>query len=249
LDGGRPLGGEESFTLATRPGEDLVLVTRLHPVNVGQFDVYIGDTRIATRVIPQLPGGWLEVPTLIPAEYIDSTQTRVRIVPGAHYQPYHHWAYQGHYTPDRLPETPLTRFQDGAIVLAAADLQLHGDQLAVTLRWATDGSANGDYKIFVHVLDAADRIAAQADSRPGRDALPPGNWLMGSFQDVFALNLSDAPSGRYTVAIGLYDPYDLVTFERLTPAGGDDQRRFIIGEFMIDQSESADNAAGLNADG
>ena len=86
----------------------------------------------------------------------------------------------------------------------------------IGLYWQTDGTAQGDYKIFIHILDADGGNVAQADVRPGQGALPPGNWLPGGFRDTISVNLSAIPEGHYRVVMGLYDP---VTQDRLQPTG------------------------------
>ncbi len=238
MDGGRRINGEESFTLKTKPGQDLILVTRLHPGDAGTFDVYANDQKVATRVIPSLPGSWLEVPTLIPAALVTDA-TRIRIEPhvSGDYMPYYHWAYQGTYQPVTFPGDPLATFENGAIQLKAAGLTQDTAEsgeptLNVSLAWQTDGSAQGDYKIFVHVLAADGSTVTQADTRPGQGVLPPGNWLPGGFRDTIRITLSNVPPGHYRVLMGLYDP---VSLERLEPlgAGADQDRRLFIGEIEV----------------
>ncbi len=214
MDGGRLINGEESFTLKLTPGKDLILVTRLHPASAGTFDVFANNQLIGTRVIPSLPGSWLEVPTLIPAKIVTAA-TRIRIVPhvSGDYMPYYHWAYQGNYQP-LIDYEPLARFQSGAIeyhgAFLSVDQQAH--ILTVDVGWNTRTGAQGDYKIFVHVVDADGNNVAQADVRPGGGALPPGNWLPGGFRDKINIDLSQVAPGSYRVMMGLYDS---VTGERL----------------------------------
>ena len=225
MDGGRRISGEESFTLDTQPGEDLILVTRLHPAHGGMLDVYADDTFIATRVVPELAGGWLEIASLIPGAQVGEA-VAIRIAPQltGDYMPYHHWAYQGAYTAEAPSTAGLAAYQDGAITLQemTTSIEVRDDGtrwLEIRPQWATDGRARGDYKVFVHVLDGArSAILAQGDSRPGRGALPPGNWLPGAFRDTISLNISDLTPGTYPIALGLYDP---LTDERLTPTALD----------------------------
>ncbi len=208
MDGGRRINGEESFTLTTQPQQDLILVTRLHPAAAGTFDVYANDQLIATRVIPELPGSWYEVPTLIPAALI-TAETRIRIVPhvDGDYMPYQHWAYQGDYQPAALEHEPVATFQDGAIQLVDAGLSVvEGRSVVLSLIWRTDGDAQGDYKIFVHVLNEDGQIVAQADDRPGNGNLPPGNWIAGTIRDTMVIPLPEVAQGEYRVEAGLYDP-------------------------------------------
>jgi len=235
MDGGRRINGEETFTLDTQAGQDLILVTRLHPANVGSYAVYVNDTLIAERVIPSLPGAWLEVPTLIPAEFV-TEQTVIRIVPltaGNSYMPYTHWAYQGDYAPQTFDESPVTSFQDGAIVLQSVETELTDRRLDLTLTWAQPADTplpKGDYKLFVHVVDQDGNIVAQADTRPGSGALPPGNLLPGAFTDALTIDLTEAANGDYQLMIGLYDP---ITNERLMPLNGDEYGRFLLGTIEL----------------
>ena len=234
MDGTRRLNGEESFTIPSAAGQDVVLVTRLHPASAGEFDVYANGALIATRVVPALPGGWLEVPTLIPQT---AANARIRIVPrgDGDYLPSMHWVYQGRYLPPENDSAAYATFQDGSIELRAPAIswsvrESGARQHEISWFWATDGRARGDFKIFLHLLDESGNIAAQADVRPGLGALPPGNWLPGVFRDTITIDSTNLPPGRYRVMMGLYQPD---TFERLAVTGGDEQNRLYIGDVVI----------------
>ena len=236
IDGGRLINGEESFTLEARPNADLILVTRVHPAAAGTFDVYANDTRVATRVIPALPGAWLEIPTLIPASLV-TENTRIRIVPNVagDYMPYYHWAYQGEgYQPPAFEGEPLAVFQSDAVQLISADLTTEAAEsgetlLHIALHWQIGGNAQGDAKIFVHVLAADGSIVAQVDDRSGRGGLPPGNWLPGSLTDTLTVPV---PAGSFQVVMGLYDP---VTQDRIGAqgAGVEADNRVLLGEIEV----------------
>lgn len=239
MDGGRRINGDERFTLNARAGQDLVLVTRLHPANSGNFDVFANDILIDNRIVPAIPGGWLEVATLIPGELV-TEKTRIHIVPrsaGNFYMPYQHWAFQGNpYAATELSGDPISTFQNGAIGVYdyGSTIETHDDgtqSLVVSWLWETDGSAQGDYKIFVHVLDADGANAAQADIRPGSGTLPPGNWLPGSFRETITIDISELPPGTYQIALGLYDA---VSGETLMPTGGDEFGRLMVDSIVIE---------------
>ncbi|MBL8145696.1 MAG: hypothetical protein JNL34_04850 [Anaerolineae bacterium] len=244
VDGGRRMSGEEHFTLDTEPGRDLVLITRLHPGSPGQLGVYANGERIATRVVPNLPGGWLEVPVLIAGEKVgDSVEIRiVPETPGMIYQPYLHWAYQGNdYQTAEAPETPVAVWQDGAIQLGTPLLSWSLTEdgrtlLDVRLPWWTDGAASGDFAVFVHVLSADGEILTQADQRPGGGGRPPGNWLEGGFSDTITLDLTGIELDESQLALGLYDP---VTLTPLIAEQSDNAGRVFIG--------TAEPPAGFNA--
>ncbi len=243
VDGGRLINGEESFNLwsfldNSGSSYDLALVTRLNPAFAGTFDVYANGEFVGTRWIPANPGQWLEVTTCIPAKIAEKSQdntVKIRIVPhvpGGYYMPYYHWIY-GCPKPESAPTNPINIFQNGAIQLGSTELFYKPDvaKLDVNFEWYTDGSAKGDYKVFVHLYDDVNKSpVAQTDMRPGNGTLPPGNWLPGVLRDTITVDLAGIPLGKYKVAIGMYDP---VTFERLQPTGGDEQGRLFIGEVEI----------------
>jgi hypothetical protein len=244
VDGGRRISHEERFTLDTEPGQAVLLITRLHPGSPGTLGIYANGERVATRVVPNLPGGWLEVPVWISGEHV-SDQVSIRIepeTPGMIYQPYRHWAWQGD---DSLaspaPETPVAVWQDGAVQLGQPALRwsLSDDGrelLSVQLPWWTDGRAAGDAKWFVHVLGADERILAQADDRPGGGGLPPGNWLAGGFSDTITLDLTGVAPGEVQVAVGLYDP---VTLTPWIATQSDNAGRVFIGPIERPGEETA----------
>ncbi len=223
-DGGRRINGEESFTITVTPGEDVLLITRVNPMNRVEYNVYANEQFVGTRFVPQERGRWLEVPTLIPATMIKATELTIRIKMNSSegdYLPYYHLIYQGRYQPN-LPEAPiLVTFQDGAMALTRLSSEIQGQQLIINLTWVTSSGARGDYKIFAHLYpDLTRNFVAQADVRPGNNALPPGNWLPGTLHDTIVINLADVSPGRYVPAIGLYDP---VTFERLAAVSLNDR--------------------------
>jgi hypothetical protein len=244
MDGGRRINGEEAFTLTTQAGQDLILLTRLHAGHEGAFDVYANDQLVGTRVIPFLPGSWLEVATLIPAESITSDTTHIRIaprLPEGDYMPYRHWAYQGDYTPQQPTSFPLARFDNGAIVLVNARIEHSADALMVNFSWASSGAAQSDYIWFVHVVDADDGIIAQTDRRVGAGTLPPGNWLPGIMRDQYTVHYSDMAAGTYRIAVGFYQPN---TFERMSVVATNEagftvtsDGRLIIGEIEVVSDE------------
>jgi hypothetical protein len=233
-DGGRLITGEEAFTLTTLPDQDLLLVTRVHPVHAGTFDVYANDQFIATRWIPAQPGEWLEVPTLIPAKQVANEFLRIRIVPnvaGGPYMPYIHLAYQGEYNAE-INFSPDVRFQDGKISAAVSYEIDEAKTLHVQVKWGSNGDATGDYRLFVHVYDDPDQppVAQAQDQRPGGGAMPPGNWLPGTLSDEFRVDLAQIPDGNYHIAIGLYDP---MTGERLMPESTEFEADATAGRLFI----------------
>lgn len=238
MDGGRRINGEEQFTVNATPGEDLILVTRLHPESAGRYLVFANGMQVAERVVPPLAGVWLEVPTLIPAVNV-TAQTVIRIVPqggGNSYQPYTHLVYAGQYSNAIAAlEQFQAVWQDGAIRLAPVRYALGASasasrSLNVELTWQTEGSAVGDAVLFLHVLDTDGQIRAQYDRRPQNGALPPGNWLPSVLQETIIINVEALPLGDYSLVLGLYDP---VTETNLPSPEADEFGRVPIGTITL----------------
>lgn len=245
IDGGRRINGNEQFTVNVQPGVDSVLITRLHPAQPGSFDVYVDDVFVDTQWIPAIPGRWLEITTFIPGEHLIGTDARIRIEPtviNGSYMPYFHWVWQGDLKLSPIPATDAS-YQDDAVGLKAT-LEQHGSTASVNLTYITDGSAQGDYRVFIHIYDNVDEPPiAQHDNYPLHQTFyaPPGNWMPGVNSEEIMVDLSQLPVGRYQVALGFYNPQ---TMERLSPtvlsndviADVSNQRLFI-GEIEISDNE------------
>lgn len=93
-----------------------------------------------------------------------------------------------------------------------------GEELHLTLYWRADAPMATDYTVFVHVLDAAGSIVAQADAPPQAGRYPTHWWERGeALADQHTIHLpADLRPGAYRVRLGLYDP---TTGERLPLAG------------------------------
>jgi hypothetical protein len=63
------------------------------------------------------------------------------------------------------------------------------------------------YTVFVHLVDAQGRVAAQHDSEPGGGELPTTSWLPGEvIADPHLLAVAGGlPPGQYVVQAGVYD--------------------------------------------
>jgi hypothetical protein len=231
-DGGRLLTGGESMTIHTEPGQDLVWVMRVHPHDPVTLHLFVNDQPIGVRVVPQIPGQWIEIASLVPGAQIAGDRTTLRVEanitdPNAgYYMPYYHWFYQGIFHPDQTTlESASADF--GNIHLIGQALHYESRRLTVQLNWA-GGSQNTDAKIFLHLYDSRGKLVAQVDQRSGNGTLPPANWLPETIHDMLTLIVPETlPTGTYQVAIGLYDP---ITLQRLKASGagvGTDDRLFI----------------------
>lgn len=234
-DGTRRGAVVETFGLLLPPlatDSPLVLVSRVHAAGSGEISVYVNETLIGTRVVFMQPGYWQDIPTRIPPEISSYWMMKVRLIanfaPGD-YQPAHHWLYLAgeHPLPDAVP---FSTFQEGAFWLYPPDIRQEPDWLHLDLIWGTDGAAQGDAKVFVHLSNDQNEIVAQADMRPGSGGLPPGNWLSGALRDTISVDVSAVPPGHYHLWMGLYDP---VTQARLMPSNGDANGRIDLGEVEL----------------
>lgn len=99
-----------------------------------------------------------------------------------------------------------------------------GDTLDVALTWQALDTLTEDYTVFVHVLDAADRIVGQVDSWPVQGTYPTSRWRPGTpISDGYSIAVAaDAAPGRYRLEIGWYL---LSTMRRLTVLGPDGMAR------------------------
>ena len=91
-----------------------------------------------------------------------------------------------------------------------ADVVSAGDALTVQLLWSAKTALTQRYKVFLQLLDAQGRLAAQRDSEPAGGSAMTTAWPVGdSVVDKHALEIpSDLPAGEYTLIAGLYDIQD-----------------------------------------
>jgi hypothetical protein len=104
--------------------------------------------------------------------------------------------------------------------LLGYDLRREKGELRLRLHWQARQHMEGDYKVFVHLLDpATEVIVAQDDAMPRQNQYPTSWWAEGEVvSDEITLSLKDVPPGRYRLALGVYDPQ---TMDRLAAVGPD----------------------------
>ncbi|MCD6291455.1 MAG: glycosyltransferase family 39 protein [Anaerolineae bacterium] len=116
------------------------------------------------------------------------------------------------------PEFPTQALFGGKARLLGYDLAPRqvapGDVLSITLYWQGMAEMNRAYKVFIHLVDANGQIRGQKDQEPLNGQAPTTGWIPGEvLYDHYQVPLSpQAPPGRYTLRVGLYDP---VTWQRL----------------------------------
>ncbi len=108
-------------------------------------------------------------------------------------------------------ENPLTARFGEVMSLLGYDLEedeiAPGDVLHLTLYWQAQQEMDVSYTVFVHLLDAQNRIWGQRDSVPDGGQYPTTGWLEGEVvEDEYEIPVDPAaPSGEYLIEVGLYD--------------------------------------------
>ncbi len=89
-----------------------------------------------------------------------------------------------------------------------------GETLHLTLYWQALSQMSTSYTVFTHLLGDGGHIWGQRDSLPGGGAWPTTGWVSGEvIIDAYDIPIdSDAPPGRYSIEVGLYNA---ATGERL----------------------------------
>lgn len=226
IEGARWLSGGERFTvnLDTRDlTGDVLLVSRVHPVNDTSIEVFVNDTLVDTQWIPDAPGNWLDIYTRIPQQLLEKTSV-IRIIPnlesGEMYVPAHHQIIVDVDNTTATPEQTIAKFQDDQLMLTDFNFIQSTSEISVTLDWYSTGKTTGDYRFFAHLYnDVNQPPVAQWDNYLSNGMLPLGNWLQGKRQDIISLNIDTLVAGDYQLMIGFYDS---ATFDRLLPKSSSD---------------------------
>jgi hypothetical protein len=128
------------------------------------------------------------------------------------------WPYRSSIAPQFAQVVQL----GDVIALRGYDFAVDSDQasLALTLYWESLAATATNYKVFVHVLDAAGQIVAQVDQIPVNGIAPTHRWQPGDLiRDPYQITLPpDLLAGRYSLFAGLYTEAD----GRLTVEGDAD---------------------------
>src|SRR5574341_308919 len=118
---------------------------------------------------------------------------------------------------DRHEQGPIAEFGP-ALALSEAETSVEEGVLIIRLVWEIRELIEGAPTVFIHVVDAAGEIVAQADGDPMAGLHPLTAWRGAvSLEDSRYVRL---PTGArpYTVYVGVWDPS---TGERLRPVGGE----------------------------
>ncbi len=130
----------------------------------------------------------------------------------------------------RFGQPPLAR-------LLGYDLDgdpIPGGALTLTLVWRVENPVDVSYKLFVHLIGADGRPAAQGDDFPLAGQRPTTSWQPGEIiRDRYMVQLpAHLPPGDYPLRIGFYDPASGVRLAPVLDAAGapqpDDQLQLAI---------------------
>ena len=112
------------------------------------------------------------------------------------------------YDADSSPQNERSVLLSDIIYLRGYDIVLpeEGEPLGLTLFWESLADLDESYKVFIHIINEAGAIIAQADNLPAAGFAPTFRWRKGDLiRDTHTINLpADLPSGQYQVQTGLY---------------------------------------------
>jgi hypothetical protein len=127
-----------------------------------------------------------------------------------------------------------TNFDD-LIALLSTDVVQTGGVFDVTLTWQALAPIAQDYTLFLHVLDAADRIVGQVDAWPVQGTFPTSQWLAGvPITDRYHIPIvPDAVPGAYRLEIGWYLLDTMKRLDVLAADGDAVDDRILLEGFVI----------------
>jgi len=227
IDGARVVAGGERFALPPASDSGYLVIVRVHAANSAVLHLCQSDQ---TRVVPNLPGHWVEIPFILPPD-----SREFCLSSSATYYPAHYWVYPAPPPPPPPVTQPLAQFGDPFVQNFTIDLldfkiENAASQISVDLAFIKTAEMALDGKLFLHLYaDPAAPPIMQLDAYP-LGASPPANWLDGEIvRERFVL--ADVPSGTYTLALGFYDPLSGRRY-RAEGAGVDAERVFL-GEVSV----------------
>lgn len=168
-------------------------------------------------------------PDLLQTMVISATSVYRVEAPHGDLQLFHIGAIQHH---TAAPESTLAAWDD-SIRLVTATIASEAGVPVLNLDWHVAGSLDPNVTVFVHVLNGAGQVIAQADGDLIGGQVPIGLWQQNDrVQERRPLLLPDTPpSEKYTVVLGLYDRNSQ---QRLAPGQASvpvKDNALIVGEF------------------
>ena len=116
------------------------------------------------------------------------------------------------YVPPTSPPLPEYTF-DGQILFLGYDpdsVNVRDDgTLTISLYWRALRPVEGDYRIYLKLINGAYHVWGEQDARPFWDGFPTNEWEVDQvvFDPREVPVLPGTPPGSYQLAVSLYDPY------------------------------------------
>ncbi|MBV9120546.1 MAG: hypothetical protein JOZ39_07540, partial [Chloroflexi bacterium] len=100
------------------------------------------------------------------------------------------------------PASPVALTLGDGISLLAHNTSAANGRLSVDLTWGVSARPTRDYTVYVHILDPAGKMIAQADAQPVDGTFPTRTWQPGDrVADSYQMAV---PAGTYQVQVGMY---------------------------------------------
>ncbi|HLZ09248.1 MAG TPA: hypothetical protein VKT80_11705, partial [Chloroflexota bacterium] len=134
---------------------------------------------------------------------------------------------------------PLTaRFGQSISVVGfdlSAPVASPGGELTASIGWRADQPISTSYHVFLHLLDASDKIWGQWDGVPRNWSYPMTAWLPGEYVlDTYKLPISPrVPLGNLRLEVGLYDAVSGQRVSVVSPASAASADHLVLGEIRI----------------
>jgi len=110
-----------------------------------------------------------------------------------------------------------------------------GGTLRLTFYWQALAEMDRRYTVFVHLLDADNRIVAQMDSEPLGGTHPTTEWQIGEIvRDNYGLLIApDTLPGEYLLEVGMYYLPTLERLPVLDASGSVQDDRVVLGRIVV----------------
>lgn len=114
----------------------------------------------------------------------------------------------GHPSSARLGEAITFLGWDSSAASREGIIATHGQSFPLDLFWRTDQSLTESYTVFVHLVNSAGEVVADADSPPFSGLYATNLWSVGeSLRDRHPFTIpAKLPPGKYSIEIGMYLP-------------------------------------------
>ncbi len=163
-------------------------------------DIQEGRYRLAARLVDPATGEYIPARrrwSLRPQEWIVLGRAEILSWPLAT-------------EPPDIQQKVDARFGDSVDLLGydLAEPASPEEELSLTLHWRADPPLTRSYHVFIHLIDEAGNLVAQADGIPARWLRPTTTWRQGEvITDEHWIDLPpELPEGLYHLYVGLYEP-------------------------------------------